>query len=173
MTTYNRNSGRSMWRAMVGCVFTGALALSVSSVPARAQSVGSGTGLGNMSDYYTSDYSLVEPCYTDESDSCMLVAAFNSDSYSYWYENNGSSNGIGGIHIFFYVNGVYDATYDANGTTNPGAITVLGVPGTTYTFQGTEADGTCSNDAYYQQGFTAYYTTAEGKVYTLGIPYTC
>jgi hypothetical protein len=117
------------------------------------------------------DSTILAPCNNYPSEACMIVAAFKTSQASYWYCCHGSTDGIGGLDIYFYVNSVYDATYQTNGNSSPGAITVVGVPGTQYTFQGIEAQGSCKNDAYYQQGWTVYNTLEEGYVYTLGIPY--
>jgi len=116
---------------------------------------------------------ILQPCTTYSNDACMIVAAFKTSKAPYWYccGSNGN-NGIGNLAIFFYVNSVYDATYQTNSNSSPGAITVLGVLGTKYTFQGTQAQGSCTNQAYYQQGWTVSESLADGYIYTLGIPYS-
>jgi hypothetical protein len=148
---------------------------SVRAQPSADITIASGAAVVGSSTFQDDDYSLINPCYENPYNSCMVVVAFNESAASDWYYNtDGSNNGIGDLAIFFYVNYVYDATYYTNTATNPGAITVVGVTGTDYTFQGTEAKGSCTNDAYYQQGVTpAYYTWNDGEIYTLGIPFTC
>jgi hypothetical protein len=103
----------------------------------------------------------------------MVVASFKTRLAPYWYccGSNGN-NGIGNSAIFFYINGVYDATYHTNSSSSPGAIVVVGSPGTNYAFMATEAQGSCINDAYYHQGWTVSKTYNEGFAYTLGIPFS-
>jgi hypothetical protein len=119
------------------------------------------------------DSTLLAPCAANGTEACMIVAAFKSGTASYWYccGTNGN-DGIGGLTIYFYVNSVYDAYYLTNSVSSPGAITVVGVVGTKYTFQGTSAYGSCSNQAYYQQGWTVSETYNDGYAYSIGIPYS-
>jgi len=169
MTTYCAVKRRGSWRALAGIVFAGALALIVAAPAAHAQSLGSGTSVGSI----PNDPELINLCVQHPSNACILVASFNRNLAPYWYISGGSSNGLGGAPIYFYINGVYQATYRANGATNPGAITVLGVLGTHYTFLGAQYYGSCTNNAYYQQGWTVTIPASSNIAYGLGIPYTC
>lgn len=175
MDTHYGRKGRGAWRALAGCFLAGVVALCLSATAAHAQSatISSGAQDPPIGNYTGNDYPLVSLCLQYNYDACMLVASFNNNVAPYWYVSGSNSNGLGGAPIYFYVNGVYQGTYNANGGTNPGAITVLGGLGQTYSFLGAQYYHTCTNLAYYSQGWYLSLPASSGEAYTLGIPYTC
>jgi hypothetical protein len=173
--THHNVKGHGTSRALAGFVIAGALALFLSAPPVHAQSatISAGVTDPSISGIGNNDYDLVSLCVTYSYDACFLVASFNSGVAPYWYVSGGSSNGLGGAPIYYYINGVYQSTYHANGATNPGAITVLGATGANYAFLGAQYYGSCTNNAYYSQGWYASIPASDDEAYTLGIPYSC
>ncbi|MDQ2840607.1 MAG: hypothetical protein M3Y72_06130 [Acidobacteriota bacterium] len=161
--------------ALAGSILSGALAIFLFAAPAHAQSATVNAGPTDPpANSFSNDPTLLSVCNKYPSNACVVVASFNANLAPYWYVNGSSSNGLGGAPIYFYANGVYQSTYHANGSSNPGAITVVAPLGSNYTFLGAQVYGRCSNQAYYGQGWTNMSIPfSAGELYTLGIPYTC
>jgi hypothetical protein len=117
------------------------------------------------------------PCFSYPSLACIVGAAFNANSYDYYYvTSGGSSNGISGLGVFFRVNGVNEGSYTTtSNSNNPGAFVVVGTLGKTYTFLGVQYFGNnqCANSDYYYFGptVTADFNYGSGVTYGVGIPY--
>ncbi len=117
------------------------------------------------------------PCYSYTSYACIVVAAFNANSYTYYYKiSGGSSNGISGLGVFFRVNGVNEGSYTTtSNSNNPGTFVVVGTLNSTYTFLGVQYFGndSCANGDYYYFGptVTEAFGGVGGYIYGVGIPY--
>lgn len=175
MLKYYKHLTRSVSRVSVGFALAAALVLPLFTARACGQTATIASGFQDppASGFQINDPALISLCETYNYDVCMLVAAFNSGQRNEWYEDNGSSNGLAGTPIYYYINGVYDATYHANNNSNVVAITVLGPVDATDGFMGAQYQGSCTNDYYQYYGFYAANPFTTNEVYTYGIPYTC
>ena len=166
-------------RSLSGFILAALFTAILCSSPVRAQEVliSEDANIESYSYYSSSDSSLVSPCSGYSGFACLLVAAYDEGIHCCgWY--SGQDNGIPNVAIFSYVNYVYDTTYRTTDGYNSGAIVVVAPLGKTYTFQGEEAQrgtpyGTCTNEAYYQQGWSVDLSSGDGYAYTLGIPFSC
>jgi hypothetical protein len=181
MITRSRKASRSAFRALLGFAWVTVLGLLLFATQARAQNwrIDGGLNFGTNSGSGTDG--LTNPCNSYPNNSCIVVVSYNENGQSgsgYWYNTTSGSNGLGGAGIYFAINNVYQTEYTANGSSDPGAIAVVGpTDGTQYTFLGAQVypNSNCSNQAYSWKGWdlTSKWgsTTGNGALYTLGIPY--